>query len=257
MLRTTLARYTVALFALSATACAPGGLPGLPHVGGGALSLSVLAVTQVDAETGNASYKALLRWPTALSARLYEVNRKFGDNPAKTLERVQEKTTYTDTQGLGAGQAFSYQVRALSGENKELTVSNYVPVTVMAQGVGKPTGMQPANGAQLGVGEVPTFSWTPVPDANWYYVTVTDGANNNARVWSALTKDASIQFGAESPLKFSSFEEHFPVGTVSSLRSGVVFRWTVQAIAAGSADSPDKATAIDLNPSAPQTFSQQ
>lgn len=255
MLRTTLTRLALAGLALAATACSPGA--GLPHVGGGALPLDVLAVTEVNAQTGNASYTALLDWPTALNAKIYQVNRKFGENPATLHATLNEpQTEYVDTAGLGAAQTFSYQVRALSGENKELTVSNFVTVGVLAQSVAKPTGLSPANNAQLGVGETPTFTWQPVAGANWYYVTVTSVANNNERVWSALTSDTTARFGAESPLRFSKFGNRFPVGTASSLSPGVVYRWTVQAIRAEGAASPDAAKAIDVNPSAPQTFSQ-
>jgi hypothetical protein len=230
----------------------PGGVtvPGGPFLGGGPLPLSVLAVTAIDPETGNTSHKAVLEWPAALNAKNYEIQRKFGENPAKIVATVSEDR-YTDTT-VGDNQTFTYTVRALSGDNKEQTTSQPVPVAVLAAQVGKPTGLMPADNTVVGVGESPSFSWQAVSGANWYYVKVVTG---DKTVWSALTKDTSLKFGAESPLKFDNFGDQFPVGSQSSITRDLVYRWTVSAIRG---DNPDlkQVKAVDVNPSAAQRFSQ-
>ena len=227
-------------------------VPGMPHVGGGPLPLYVLAVTSVDPETGNTAHKAVLNWSTAVNAKTYEVQRKFGDNPVKVLDPVQT-TTYTDTT-VGAGQSFTYTVRALSGDTRELTTSDPKTVQVLPAQVAKPTGLQPADNATVGVGEVPTFSWQPVEGANWYYVKVVNLASGET-AYSGLTKNTSLKFGADSPLKFERFEEQFPVGAKSSITRGIVYSWSVSAIRGNVPELKDVG-AVDVNPSAAQKFSQ-
>ncbi|MFN3429780.1 MAG: hypothetical protein ACK46X_07490 [Candidatus Sericytochromatia bacterium] len=228
------------------------GVPGGPFLGGGPLPLYTLAMTQIDPETGNTSHKIVLDWPSALNAKNYEIQRKFGDQATRVLTTV-STDSYTDAT-VGAGQAFTYTVRALSGDNKEQTTSQPVAVTVLPAQVGKPTGLAPADNASIGVGEDPTFSWQAVTGANWYYVRVVNGATDQV-VWSALTKDASIKFGAESPLKFDNFSDQFQVGSQSSITRGIVYRWTVSAIRGDNADLK-QVKAVDVNPSAAQKFSQ-
>lgn len=230
------------------TACA---IPGIPQIGG-PLSLHVLAVTEVDAVTGNTDHLAVLEWPSAFNAKTYEVIREFEGDTAKVLASLEEDR-YTDTT-VGAGQTFTYQVRALSGENQELTVSDTVQVMVLPQEVAKPAGLSPEDNAQIGVGEDPTFSWQPAAGADWYYVSVTK-VQDNSRVWSALTAETSIAFGADSPLRFEHFGDQFPVGEQSSITAGLVYEWSVKAIRLN-AEDPREATAVDVNPSAVQRFSQ-
>jgi hypothetical protein len=248
----TASRLLFGLAVVTLAGCAPGvNVPGAPLLGG-PLGLQVLGVTSVDAETGNPSYKALVHWQAALNAKNYEVQRKFGENPTKVIATV-SSTDYTDST-VGADQTFTYTVRALSGENKELVTSNPLAVKVLAAQVTKPTGLQPADNASIGVGESPSFSWQAVSGANWYYVNVIDGTNNKT-VWSALTKDTSIKFGADSPLKLDAYKDEFPVGAQGGIKQGIVYRWTVSAIRGDNADLT-KAKAIDVNPSASQRFNQ-
>ena len=221
-------------------------------VGGGPLPFNALAVTSIDAETGNPSYKALLSWNAPLNAKTYEVQRKFGDNASKVVATISD-TKYTDAT-VGADQSFTYTIRALSGENKELVTSNPQTIKVLGAAVTKPTGLMPADNASIGVGEMPTFSWQPVANANWYYVRVVNGTDDST-VWSALTKDTSLKFGAESPLSLSAFADQFPVGSKASITRGVVYRWTVSAVRGDAADLT-AVHAIDVNPSAAQRFSQ-
>lgn len=242
------------LFGLAVTllaGCNGPNIPGVPLLGG-PLSFTAVGVTAVDPETGNASYKALLNWQAAINAKNYEVQRKFGDNPTKVIA-TQSGTSYTDGT-VGADQSFTYTVRALSGENKELVTSNPVMVKMLTATVGKPSGLTPADNASISVGENPTFSWQPVTGANWYYVNVIDGTNNQT-VWSALTKDTTIKFGADSPLKLDAAKDVFPVGTQGGIKMGVVYRWTVSAVRGDDADVA-KVKALDVNPSAAQRFNQ-
>lgn len=248
-------RLAVGLAVGFLAACAPlnpTGVSNTPHIGGGPLPLDVLAMTSTDPETGNAKYEAFLRWSPALNGKNYEVYRKFGDAQKRPLTTT-DKVTYTDST-VGRDQTFSYDVRALSGENKELTVSNPTSVTVYAPQVGKPTNLQPADNATVGVGEVPTFKWDAVSGANWYYVKVTNMAENSV-AYSALTQATSIKFGDDSPLSFSRFPDLFPVGAKSSIVRGVIYAWTVSAIRGDNADVA-KVKAIDVNPSASLTFHQ-
>ena len=238
------------LFGLAVTAAAGCTVPGGPHIGGGPLPLSTLAITSIDPETGNASHKVALEWPPALNAKTYEVQRKFGDNTTRVIASV-NTDAYVDTT-VGADQTFIYSIRALSGENKELVVSNPLTVKVLSASVAKPTGLAPADNATVNVGENPTFSWQPVTGANWYYVKVVTGENT---VWSALTSATSIQFGADSAVKFEGFADQFPVGTQSSITRDVVYRWTVSAIR-GDATDVKMLKAVDVNPSATLKFSQ-
>jgi hypothetical protein len=228
------------------------GVPGGPFLGGGPLPLSTLAVTSVSPETGNATYKVLLDWPSALNARSYEVQRKFGENTNRVVATVSQDA-YTDAD-VSADQSFVYSVRALSGENKELTVSQPQTVKVLGAQVAKPVGLAPADNASINVGEDPTFSWQPVTGANWYYLRVVNGATDET-VYSALTSQTSIKYGAESPLKFEAFGDQFPVGAKSSITRGIVYRWTVAAVRGDNADLK-QTKAVDVNPSAPQRFSQ-
>lgn len=247
---------TAIRFATGAAIAALAGctLPGGTYVGGGALPLSALAVTQVDAQTKNVLYDAYLSWPKPLNAANYEIQRKIGTTGTSTVVASQNSNSYTDNT-VGAGQSFTYTVRALSGTNQELTVSNSTPITVLAQQVAAPTNLTPAANATVPVGTNPTFSWNAVPNATWYYVKVTSQADGTT-VYSALTANTSIQLGATSPLSFTNFGTQFPVGSPGGLARGIVYSWNVEAIRADNPASPDKATALDINPAPFQTFSQ-
>jgi hypothetical protein len=229
------------------------GGPNVPYVGLGKLPLNVLAVTTVEPETNSVTSKTYVRWPGQLNAKTYEVIRKFGDNPAKVVAST-DQTSYLDPT-LSAGQSATYKVRVLSGVNAELNVSDDKPVTVLAQTIGKPDGLLPATNTTLGVGETPTFKWNAVPSATWYFVNVVR-ADTRASVYSALTKDTSVKFGDNSPLKFSNFGDLFPTAAPSSITAGIIFQWTVQAIRSDGGATPDDAKGIDVNTSAPFKFSQ-
>lgn len=231
----------------------PSGVSNTPHIGGGALPLDALAVTSTDAETGNPSYTAYLRWSPALNAKNYEVYRKFGTN-TRQLRATQQEVNHTDST-VGRDQTFEYSIRALSGENMELTASNPVSVTVFAPQVGKPTTLQPADNTVVGIGDVPTLQWDAVNGANWYYVKVNNVADNSV-AYSALTQATSIKFGDNSPLNFERFPNLFPVGAKSSIVKGIVYSWTVSAVRGDNTDLA-KAKALDVNPSAAMTFRQQ
>lgn len=253
MTKQTVSRLLVGLSVALVAGCTSGvGVPGGPFLGGGPLPLSTLAVTSISPETGNATYKVLLDWQSALNARNYEVNRKFGDNTTRVVATVSQDA-YTDAD-VGTGQSFVYSVRALSGENKELTVSQPQAVTVLAAQVAKPTGLVPADNASINVGEDPSFSWQPVTGANWYYLRVVNGATDET-VYSALTAQTSIKFGVDSPLKFEAFADQFPVGAKSSITRGIVYRWTVSAVRGDNADLK-QVKAVDVNPSSPHRFNQ-
>ncbi|MDB5101246.1 MAG: hypothetical protein JWM80_5667 [Cyanobacteria bacterium RYN_339] len=225
----------------------------LASAGFGKLNLNVLAVTTVDPETQTVSSKAYVRWPTAPGAKTYEVIRTFGTNPAKVVATIGD-TSYTDT-SLGANQTAIFKVRALSGENKELTTTDDKSVAVQAQTVGKPELTAPADNASLGVGDVPTLTWKPVTGATWYYVKVVRG-DNDSPVYNALTKDTSIKFGDNSPLKFDNFGDLFPTDAKATITRGIIFRWTVQAIRADAGTDPNAAKGIDVNASPTFKFSQ-
>lgn len=238
---------------LAACSNNPTGVSNTPHIGGGALPLDVLAVTTTDAETGNPKYEAFLRWSPALNAKNYEVYRKFGTN-TRQLRATVQTTAYKDD-SVGREQTFEYNVRALSGENAELTVTNPVSVTIFAPTVGKPTNLQPADNTVVGIGDVPTLKWDAVNGANWYYVKVNNVADGSV-AYSALTQATSIKFGDNSPLAFDRIPDLLPVGAKSSIVKGIVYSWTVSAVRGDNTDLV-KTKALDVNPSAAMTFRQQ
>lgn len=238
-------RLAAGLAVVSAFGCQPPAIPGITG-----LDLKPLALTTQDAVTGVVKHRVVLDWNDALNARNYEVIRKFGDK--STVTAVQE-SKYTDD-SVGAGQTFTYTVRALSGTNEELTVTDPKTVTVLAKEVAAPTGLEPANNATVGIGEVPTFKWQAAPNANWYYVTVRDGRTNDV-TWSALTKETSIKYGAESPLKFEGVQDQFPVGKKGDITKGIVYQWQVQSLRADAADIK-QVKALDVTPSEQRQFSQ-
>jgi hypothetical protein len=235
----------VALFLLSGCT-----LPGGTYVGGSTLPLHALAITSADPVTGVVTSKVELTWPASFNAKTYQVIRTFNGQSSNVA--TLSTPGYTDP-STGPTQQFSYQIQALSGEGKELITSAPVPVTVLQQTVAKPTGLTPADKSSVAIGANPTFSWQPVTGANWYYINVVN-INSSTSVWSALTASTSIPFGASSPLNFSNFTD-FPTASTSSIQPGLVYRWTVQALR-GDKATPDTATAVDVNSSAPQTFSQ-
>lgn len=241
---------TVATLALLA-GCQVPGLGGGPAASG-TLSIDVLAVTQADPETGNVGHKVHVRWNKTVNARRYEVIRKFGDQAA-TVKASQEEPNWVD-ETMGAGQAATYKVQALSGESKLLTSSDEKPVTVLKNEVAKPTGLVPADNAKIGVGETPMLQWQPVEGATWYYVLVLR-ADDNSRVYSALTRNTSVKFGEASPVKLDTFADVFPTGGSADIARGVIHRWSVSALRTTGGDDPAKVTAIDANPSAVQGFS--
>lgn len=242
-------RVTATLAVTLLAACT---LPNGTYVGGGPLPLSALGVTQVDPQTGKVSSEAMLSWNSALNAKTYELIRQLPGSTGKVLTSTSD-THYTDS-ALDVGQVATYTVRALSGDEKELTTSNPEHVTILNQTVAKPANLKPADKATISVGDTPTFSWDAVPGANWYYVTVTNGATNQT-AWSALTDKTSIAFGADSTIKLDKFNTQFPTGAPESITTGIVYSWTVEAIRGDNADLT-KLTAVDVNPSAQQTFSQ-
>ncbi|HEY9721574.1 MAG TPA: hypothetical protein V6D47_06145 [Oscillatoriaceae cyanobacterium] len=237
---------------LAVTLLAACTLPNGTYVGGGPLPLTALGVTQVDPATQKVSSEAMLSWNSALSAKTYEVIRQLATGTAKVVTTT-SNTSYTDS-SLDVGMAASFTVRALSGDQKELTTSNPEPVAILKQQVGKPTGLQPADKATINVGDTPTFSWSAVSGANWYYVTVTNGASGKV-AWSALTDNTSLKFGADSTVKLDKFTTIFPTGSNESITNGIVYSWNVEAIRGDNSDLT-KLTAIDVNPSTTQTFSQ-
>jgi predicted component of type VI protein secretion system len=229
------------------------GTPNVPYLGIGKLPLDVLAVTSVNPETDKVSSKVTLRWQSQPGAKLYEVIRTFGSNPAKAVAS-QDGTSYTDDT-LSPGQSATYKVRVLNGESKEINTSDDKAVTVQTQSVGKANLTAPADNATLGVGDNPELKWDAVEGANWYYVRVVRGDNDSA-VYTALTKEKSIKFGDASPLKFSAFGDLFPTEAKSSITRGIIYRWTVQSIRANVGESPDKANSLDVNTSPTLKFSQ-
>lgn len=231
-------------------------LPNSGFVGIGKLPVNVLAVTTVDSETQNVGSKVYVRWPAQPGAKTYEVIRKFGDNPAKVVSTT-DQTSYTDTT-LGANQSATFKVRALSGEGKELNASDDKSLTVLAQTVAKPDGLSPADNTSLSVGDTPTLKWNAVQGANWYYVSVTRGdkPEGQNQVYTALTKDTSIKFGDNSPLKFTNFGDVFPTAATSSISPGIIYHWLVQSIRADGGATPDDAKAIDVNTSGSLKFGQ-
>lgn len=239
---------TASLLAMLA-GCSVPGLGG--PAGGGPLVVDVLAVTQMDAETGNVNHKVHVRWNQTPNARRYEVLRKFGDG-SFAVKAGQEAPNWVD-ETMGAGQAATYKVQVLSGESKVLTVSDEKPVTVLKNEVAKPTGLKPADNAKLGVGEAPMLSWEPVTGASWYYVRVVRG-DDDSQVYAALTRNTSVKYGEASPVKLEKFGDLFPTGGSAEVTRGVIHRWSVSAIRGTGGDDPNKVTAMDLTPSAVQGF---
>lgn len=239
--------------ALAALVLAGCSVPGVGYVGGGPLPLYGLAVTDVDASTGKVSQKAHLAWEKAPNARSYELSRMIGEGARSVVATVAEER-YTDD-AVTEGTAFTYRVRALSGASEEVTTTDNLTLTPLAQTVGAPTELAPANQTAVPVGQNPTFTWKAAPGATYYYVKVTK-VSDGGLVWSALTSGTEAKFGAPSPLKFSHFETLFPVGSQASITAGVVYRWTVSAIKADAPTNPDAAKALDVKPAAPQTFYQ-
>lgn len=243
----------VALSALAA--CTPPGatVPVVGYVGGGALPLDVLAVTQIDAETGNTSFRVALKWSTALGTKSYEIWRKFGDQPMKVLTTT-DKDSYVDT-SLTAKQAATYKIRAVGGDAKEIRASEEKATTVLTQEVAKPDGLEPADNAVLGSTETtPTLKWKAVANASLYHVKVVKVSDDSA-VFSATTKDTSIKFADKSPLAFDKFADLFAVGNPAGLQKGIVYRWTVQALRTDGGADMAKIKAVDVNTSTASKFS--
>jgi hypothetical protein len=227
------------------TAGGPGGL-------GGALPLDVLAVTTVDVETQNPRYRIHVRWPAAPNARIYEVIRRFEAGQASVKATLQAPGWVDDA--LGAGQTASYKIQALAGDSKLLTASDEKAVTVLKEEVPEPSGLKPADGAVLGVDEVPTLSWDRVEAAAWYHVRVWR-ANDDRVVYSALTSSTSVKLGDRSPLLLDKFPDVLPVEGDGTLQRGVVHRWTVSAVRTTGGQEPSRVTAIDHRPSKVHRFS--
>jgi hypothetical protein len=246
----------LAIAASALAACsAPGAtVPGIGYVGTGPLPFDVLAVSTTDPVTGNASYRVNLKWSAAPGGKSYEVWRKFGDQAQLTVLTTTEKDAYVDT-SLSAKQAATYKIRAIGGDAKELKVSEEKAVTVLAQEVAKPTGLEPADNATLPVGDLPTLKWQAVPNATFYYVRVARVSDEQS-VFSALTKATSIKFGDQSPLAFNAFGDLFGTGNPGGIQKGVVHRWTVQALRTDGATDPAAVRAVDANTSAESKFSQ-
>lgn len=241
---------TLALLTSTLVACT---VPGVGYVGAGDLPLDVLAVTASDAETGNTSYRVALKWSAAPGAKTYEVQRKFSDQAVKILTTT-DKDSFIDTT-LSAKQLANYKVRALGGDAKELKVSGEKSIAVLAQEVAKPDGLEPADNAALGIGELPLLKWKAVVNASWYYVRVAR-VSDDSTVFSAMTKETSIRFGDKSPLAFEKFADLFPVGTPGGIQKGIVHRWSVQAIRTDGGTDPALVKAVDVNSSAGFRFSQ-
>lgn len=243
-----------ALLATTASCAAPGAtVPVVGYVGVGNLPLDVLAVTAIDAETGNKSSKVALKWSTVLGTKSYEIWRKFGAGEMKVLTTT-EKDTYEDA-SLAPGQAATYKVRAVGGDGKEIKVTEEKAATVLAQEVAKPDGLEPADKATLGATDTtPTLKWKAVANAALYHVKVAQVSDGKA-VFSATTKDTSIKYGDKSPLSFSAFPDLFGTGNPGGLQKGIVYRWTVQALRTDAGADVAKVRAVDVNTSAASTFS--
>lgn len=239
------ARLVTGLAVVALFGCQPPAIPGL--IG---LAPKVLALTTQDAVTGVVKHRVALDWADALNARQYEVIRKFGDK--SSIFTTQESHYVDDT--VGAGQTFTYSIRALSGTNEELTASDPKSVTVLAKEVAAPTLSEPANNATVAIGEVPTFSWQAAQNANWYYITVRDGRTNDL-TWSALTQDTSIKYASESPLKLDELTDQFPVGKKADITKGIVYQWQVQSLR-GDAGVLKEVKGLDVTPSEQRQFSQ-
>ncbi len=236
-------------------ACTPPGatVPGVGYVGGGALPLDVLAVTALDAETGNTSHRVALKWSSALGTKTYEIWRKFGEGESKVLTTT-DKDSYLDTT-LAAKQSATYKIRAVGGDGKEIRVSEEKATTVLAQEVAKPDGLEPADKATLTATDTtPTLKWKATPNASLYHVKVVQ-VSDGSSVFSATTKETSIKFGDKSPLAFDKFADLFAVGNPGGLQKGIVYRWTVQALRSDAGADVAKVRAVDVNTSAAATFS--
>lgn len=243
-----MSRLLLAPLLVLAASCS---VPGIGAAGGGALTFDVLAVTAVDAVTGKVNAKVHLRWSSPPNARLFEVVRKFGDTKPSVVYSSGNPNWTDDS--LQPGQAATYSVRVLGGDSKALTVSDEKAVTVLETKLAKPAGLKPADNAKLGVGETPMLSWEPVPDATWYYVRVVRG-DNDQQVYAALSRNTSVKLGEASPLKFDKFGDLFGTGGDASLARAVLHTWSVSAVRSSNGDDPNRATAIEVMPSAVQGF---
>lgn len=217
-----------------------------------ALTLDILGVTRVDLETQNARHRIYLSWPQIADASLYEVIRRLDGRPA-SVQTARTETAWVDD-ALIAGQGAGYKVQALSSKSQVLTVSDEKSVTLLASEVAPPTGLKPSNNAVLDVGDVPTFSWDRMDDAQWYYVSVVR-ANDDRLVYSAMTSSTSIKFGERSPLQLEKFPGILPVESGAGLERGVVHKWTVSSVRTTGGSDPSRVTAIDVRASELQRFS--
>lgn len=218
----------------------------------GVVNLDVLGVTVVDLETQNARHRIHLSWPEVPQVRSYEIIRRLEGRPA-SVQKSQAGTSWVDD-ALIAGQGASYKVQGLSAESKVMASSDERSVTLLASEVKAPAGLKPSNNAVLDVGEVPTFMWERVDEAQWYYVSVVR-ANDDRLVYAALTSSTSIKFGERSPLQLEKFPDILPLENNGGLERGVVHKWTVSSVRTTGGSDPSRVTALDVRASELQRFS--
>lgn len=209
----------------------------LPGAASTKLEPKILAITEQTTETKKVSVG--LRWNEVLNAKSYEIIKK---NPSRVIPT--DKREYADTD-VGEGKNYTYSIRALDGNNTQLTVSNEITATTLAATV-KPPNL-PGTPSQV-EGSQPDLTWDAAEGAKWYFVRVNDRADGKL-IFGGFADKTSLKIGAQNYSKTVSLPLFDEVHNVS-LKRGSSYQWTVTAIRAES-DKLENATAINIAESTP------
>lgn len=118
---------------------------------------------KAEAESSGIVY---LEWDKVDAAVYYELHRICADGEEKVFSNIQT-TTYTDSDGILAGQAYSYTVRAFAQmDGVSVGGQSSAPVDVTAPAASAPV-LNPLRTVNGGDVEV---SWQPTQDVAWYAV---------------------------------------------------------------------------------------
>ncbi|HBN08132.1 MAG TPA: hypothetical protein DD435_05630, partial [Cyanobacteria bacterium UBA8530] len=207
---------------LIAASCAIFPAGSIFNPGSTTLDPKVLAVTEQTTETTKESVG--LRWNDVLNSKSYEIIKKNQEGQSKVFPTDKREFTDSDVKG---GKSYTYSVRALDGNNTQLTISKEVSVTPLVSTVKRP--VLPGTPKQVDVAQ-PDLTWDPAEGAKWYFIKVNDRADGKL-VFGGFSDKTSIKVGAQNYSKTVSLPMFDELHNVS-LKRGSSYEWTVTAIRA-------------------------
>lgn len=196
------------------------------------LEPKVLAITETS-ETTTATVG--LRWNDVLNAKSYEIVKKNSDGQSKVF--TTDAKEYTD-RDINLEKTYTYTLRALDGNNMQLTVSSPIEVKPLTSGLDKPalsTSTLTVESAQ------PDLTWNAVTGASWYFIEVRDRADNK-QIYGAFANTNTWKLGSASYNKSLSLPGFNQIQNIG-LKRGSSYNWTVTALKADK-EKLEEATAI-------------